>query len=128
MEDIIMVNELIVDEDGNKRWFLNGKLHRQDGPAEEWARGTKRWYLHGKLHRTDGPAVEWPDGSKRWYLDGICHRTDGPAQEWADGTKLWYLDGKHLGDGEEGFWAHWNLLTPAQRRNRNLRTWLAKYT
>ena len=29
-----------------------------------------RWYLNGKLHREDGPAFEWPDGSGEWYLNG----------------------------------------------------------
>src|SRR5271166_3127075 len=55
---------------GDKCWFLNGKLHREDGPACEFANGTKHWYLNGKQHREDGPATEWPDGSKRWYLNG----------------------------------------------------------
>ena len=32
--------------------------------------GTKRWYFNGKLHREDGPAVEWVDGSKQWYSNG----------------------------------------------------------
>ena len=32
--------------------------------------GDKEWYLNGKLHREDGPAVEYADGSKYWYLDG----------------------------------------------------------
>ena len=32
--------------------------------------GEKHWYLDGKLHREDGPAVEWADGSKYWYLNG----------------------------------------------------------
>ena len=32
--------------------------------------GTKEWYLNGKLHREDGPAIEWSDGSKSWYLNG----------------------------------------------------------
>jgi len=27
---------------------LNGKLHREDGPAEEWADGTKYWFLNDK--------------------------------------------------------------------------------
>jgi hypothetical protein len=29
------------------------------------------WYLNGKLHRTDGPAIEHSDGDKEWYLNGI---------------------------------------------------------
>ena len=32
--------------------------------------GSKVWFLNGKLHRTDGPAVEWADGSKTWWLHG----------------------------------------------------------
>ena len=40
--------ELIVDSDGSKKWYLNGKRHREDGPAVEWADGSKEWYLNGK--------------------------------------------------------------------------------
>jgi hypothetical protein len=37
-------NGLHIDELGDKCWYLNGKRHREDGPAEEWADGTKCWY------------------------------------------------------------------------------------
>jgi len=57
---------------------------------------TKRWYLNDKLHREDGPAIEFADGEKSWYLDGKLHRVDGPAIEDANGTKYWYLNGKEL--------------------------------
>jgi hypothetical protein len=53
-----------------KRWYLNDKLHREDGPAVECADGTKHWYLNGKRHREDGPAIEWADGDKSWWLEG----------------------------------------------------------
>ena len=33
---------------GDKWWYLNGKYHREDGPAVESANGTKLWYLNGK--------------------------------------------------------------------------------
>jgi hypothetical protein len=36
---------------GTKQWFLNNKLHREDGPAIEWANGDKEWYLTGQRHR-----------------------------------------------------------------------------
>jgi len=55
---------------GDKHWYLNGKFHREDGPAIEWANGDKYWYLNGKLHREDGPAIEYADGDKQWYLNG----------------------------------------------------------
>jgi len=31
--------------------------------------GYKSWYLNGKRHREDGPACECPDGSKSWFLN-----------------------------------------------------------
>jgi hypothetical protein len=82
---------IIVDEDGTKEWRLNDKLHREDGPAVEYANGNKYWYIHDNLHRTDGPAVEWSNGRKEWYINGKIHREDGPAMEYADGKKSWYL-------------------------------------
>ena len=33
--------------------------------------GTKSWFLNGELHREDGPAIEYADGSKSWYLNDI---------------------------------------------------------
>jgi len=32
--------------------------------------GTKTWYMNGKRHREDGPAIEEADGSKEWYING----------------------------------------------------------
>jgi hypothetical protein len=56
-----------------KQWvnFNDSKLHRENNlPAVERSSGTKFWYLNGKLHRTDGPAIERFDGfNKYWYLD-----------------------------------------------------------
>ncbi len=34
--------------DGDKSWYLNDKLHREDGPAMEHADGSEYWYLNGK--------------------------------------------------------------------------------
>ena len=65
-----MKNGLIILDDGDKRWYLNDKLHRKDGPAAECTDGRKYWYLNGKLHREDGPAIEHTDGYKAWYYHG----------------------------------------------------------
>jgi antitoxin component YwqK of YwqJK toxin-antitoxin module len=62
--------KVTVDEEGTKRWYLNDKRHREDGPAVEWTGGYKAWYLNGNLHREDGPAVECSDGNKSWYING----------------------------------------------------------
>ena len=34
--------------DGDIVWYLNGKRHREDGPAIESSSGTKYWCLNGK--------------------------------------------------------------------------------
>jgi len=30
------------------------------------------WRLNGKLHREDGPAIEYETGNKSWYLNDEC--------------------------------------------------------
>jgi len=61
-----------------------------------WDDGTQDWFLNGKLHRTDGPAVIWTDGAQEWFLNGKLHRTDGPAVIWFDGARFWYLNGQEI--------------------------------
>ena len=89
-----------IHDDGSKSWYLNGQLHREDGPAIKWANGYKKWCLNGQCHRKDGPAVEYVDGGKAWYLNGKLHREDGPAVEWANGYKEWWLNGEYLTEAE----------------------------
>jgi hypothetical protein len=86
---------------GSKYWYLNGTYHRVDGSAvEDIYSASKHWYLHGKLHREDGPAIERANGDKYWYLHGKLHREDGPAVEYVYGSKLWYLNGNLYGEEE----------------------------
>jgi hypothetical protein len=89
-----------VYSNGDKYWYLNDELHREDGPAIEDSDGDKSWYLNGKLHREDGPAIECFDGSKFWYLNDELHREDGPAIENSYWTKEWYLNGEELTEQE----------------------------
>jgi hypothetical protein len=84
---LAMTPELKTYSDGTRAWFLNGQLHRTDGPAMELTNGTRKWCLNGKLHRPDGPAIEWANGTREWYLNGKkctgkLHRalTQGPAE------------------------------------------------
>lgn len=88
------------EEEGKITWYLNDKLHREDGRAIEWADGDKQWLINGHSHREDGPAVEYSDGSKYWWIDGKPHREDGPAVEYANGKKFWYLSGIQLSEEE----------------------------
>ena len=88
--------KLVIDKLGTKKWLLNGKLHRVDGPAVEFAGGGKEWWINGVRHREDGPAIEYPDGGKYWYKDGKLHREDGPAVELANGKESWLINGKKI--------------------------------
>ena len=60
------------DKDGNKWWSLNGKLHREDGPAIIRINGIKEYYIHNKRHRFDGPAWISSVSSFRneWFING----------------------------------------------------------
>jgi hypothetical protein len=62
--------EVEVYTNGNKYWYLNGNLHREDGPAVAHSGGYKAWFLNGKRHREDGPAIERINGDKFWWLKG----------------------------------------------------------
>jgi hypothetical protein len=60
-----------LDSHGNKWWYnSNDELHREDGPAVEYANGHNFWFIKGKLHRLDGPAVDYVDGNIEWWIDG----------------------------------------------------------
>ena len=59
------------------------------------------YYLNGKHHRENGPAVTYNDGDMSWSLNGKYHREDGPAIERAKGTKYWYLNGERYGIGDD---------------------------
>ena len=65
-----MIEYTVKVQEDKTEWYLNGKRHREDGPAIEWSDGDKEWYLNGKRHREDGPAIESSNGDKEWYLNG----------------------------------------------------------
>jgi hypothetical protein len=48
--------------------------------------GSKSWWLNGKLHRLDGPAIEWVDGSEAWWVNGKRCQT---KEEHAKLAFLW---------------------------------------
>jgi len=79
-ENAMQQPTMTVDRYGNKIWMLNGKRHKEDGPAYEGANGNKSWYLHDELHREDGPAIEHANGIKSWYLNSKWY---GDVFAWA---------------------------------------------
>ncbi len=87
-----------IDQFGNVYYYNeHDQLHREDGPAIEYANGDKYWYQNGKYHREDGPAIERVNGNKFWHQNGKYHREDGPAIEYANGDKVWYHNNELLG-------------------------------
>lgn len=38
-------------------YFKDDFYHRKNGPAKIWPDGYSEWWLNGKLHREDGPAI-----------------------------------------------------------------------
>lgn len=85
-------------------FYKNGKFHRLDGAAVEWADGFKEWYVNGVRHRKGKPACLDHDGSSYWWLNGKRHREDGPAIECAAGKRRWYLNGDELTEEEFNQW------------------------
>lgn len=66
------MEEIVIDTDGTKSWFLDGVRHRIGAPAIEFAIGVDCWFMNGRPHREDGPAIDYNDrGLRSWYLNGI---------------------------------------------------------
>ena len=91
-----LLNGLYIEYNGTKKYYLNDKLHREDGPAVEYTDGTFTWYLHGEYHRVGGPAMVRNDGGIFYYQNNLLHREDGPACILSNGEELWYLRGTKI--------------------------------
>ena len=119
-------------ENGNIKYecyYLNGKCHRDDGPAYiryyEYINACvyyKQYYTNGVWNRINGPAVifYYENGNlehEHYYLNGTRHRDNGPAYiaYYPDGN-VWYV--YHYINGEvltEDEW--YQRLTVKQRVN-----------
>lgn len=83
-------------------WCIEGTkiLHREDGPARVYKNGQEEWYINGKRHREGGPAFV-NETFEEWFCEGKRHREDGPAfiSKDSDGNELkigWYLRGEEF--------------------------------
>ena len=47
------MDDPIIYADGDKSWWLNGKLHREDGPAIIDANGNNYWSLNDTYYEFD---------------------------------------------------------------------------
>ena len=95
----------IISSNGTKYYYRDKEktiLHREDGPAIEYADGSKGWYQNNRLHRIDGPALEWFDGDVFWYQNSKLHRMDGPAHITSGGGKEWWVNHVFIFDVDSG--------------------------
>lgn len=83
-----------------KKHFVNGLLHKEEGPAIESLDGKVQiWYRNGVQHRDSGPSYIVRGERKYWFKDGKPHRVDGPAKEFYHppiraGKHEYYLNGE----------------------------------
>lgn len=99
------------DKNSTIRYYLDGLLHREDGPAVVYLDGGKEWSLMGRRHRIDGPALEYPGvGILEWYVDGLLHNEDGPAVTYDNGFKSYYLNNIRISESEFIMWKLKNFL------------------
>jgi len=83
-------NPAITYFSGDKYWFKNGKIHRDNGPARILIYKSlivKHFYCQdGLYHRVAKPAyIEWKDGIKiyeAYYIKGNRHNLEGPAETY----------------------------------------------
>lgn len=74
--------------------------HRDNGPAYEYADGSYKYYRDGKVHRDDGPAIFWAKSQQyKYFIEGVLTRRGGPAI-LTPTCEYWYQNGKlHRDDG-----------------------------
>lgn len=82
----------VLKNKSRERHFLNGHLHRDDGPAfitplEQF------YYRHGKLHKKNGPA-HISKSRVTYYYNGLIHRSNGPAIITKSGNEAYYRKNK----------------------------------
>ena len=75
-EGIEAFTGVVKDIYGNTAYYVDGKIHRDSGPALERDNGNKLWWFNGRLHRKDGPAIEYANGTKEWWFNDECHGYD----------------------------------------------------
>lgn len=113
----------LVLSNGIKKWYRNGVLHREDGPAAI-DRTSKEWWFQGKLHRVGDPAVVRL-GHKEWWENGVRHRGgDFPAIMSKEEGEQWWVNGKRhrenrkpaiiKTDGSKEYWENDNRILSSE--------------
>ena len=70
--------------------YRKNKASGDRGPDYIYPNGTKKWIVNNKFHRTDGPAIEWYGGIVQWWInDELLDRLE--VDDWMEknGIKSW---------------------------------------
>ena len=94
--------EVEVYSDGSRYWNLNGKRHREDGPALELDDGSKYWYLNGKKiteaeHKLKTMTKHQQQTDIVGYIEGLSKGVEVAKEEMKQKIKeklqLWEAEG-----------------------------------
>ena len=66
----LLLNGKFVDEFGTIRYYKDGKLHNENGPAYIRKDGYKAYWINRKRHRIDGPAIIYVGEDYDWWING----------------------------------------------------------
>ena len=78
---------VIYPDNERQEWWVNGQLHREDGPAIDIKNGKKGYFNNGKLDRKDGPAVESDQIQEcKFFVDN----KEINANQYFANAKEWY--------------------------------------
>ena len=75
------------------------------------------YYLEGLLHREDGPAVVYDNGTQEWWVKGSRHRLDGPAIYYSENivkkyghisSRMYWINGSNY--SESSFYNHSKVI------------------
>ena len=87
------------------RFYKNGALHREDGPAVVWYDDSsfpddsdepyeiEEWWINGSLIRCDLDYT-FSRAASYWFKDDEISREDGPAVSFSDGYVEWRVNGE----------------------------------
>lgn len=70
--------KVVTHHRGRKEWYLNGVIHRVDGPAIIYLDGHESWWLNGEWIRS-GPHA----GKISINAHGTIWRWNGPDDDWS---------------------------------------------
>jgi hypothetical protein len=101
---------MVTGDKYTKLWYINGVLHRENGPACVVTCSSTRdevWYSHGLIHRTGGPAItrtSFDCKCERWYKRDKCHNLKGPSVVITRANRVrsveYFVDGRQVTEDE----------------------------